>query len=188
MSNDESNHEDGDVEDNDVETDASNHDNSGEDSQDAQDGADQSELQRLNELTGKNFKSVEAAAKSIAEADKKFREQGSTKSNAGQTANTGFVSEEDYLIDNNPEVENIMPLLKSAAQSSGKTLAQEFRSNKQLQRLAEIESDESEQKVTNRKKISKPTRGAVNRGTGKSIDDMTSEEFATYQRTVMKGR
>lgn len=116
---------------------------------------DQEFIDRVNEETGKNFKSVEAITKSLKQMDKDFAEKGQqTKKNVSQNLDNESDISEELLLIKNPEAETVLDDIKVVADSKyGGNKIKAYREESWLQEKATNEM----QKEENIKKIKSPS-------------------------------
>ena len=118
---------------------------------------DQEFINKVNEETGKNFKSVEAITKSLKQMDKDFADKGQQKKVVKPVVKVTDSNEEiteELLLVKNPEAESVLDDVKAVADAKyGGNRVKAYREEAWLQEKAKIEM----QKEENIKKIKSPS-------------------------------
>jgi hypothetical protein len=147
-------------------------------------------LKRLNEITGKTYKSLEDVAKSEKERDKLFALKGKQdaeedpKPKQPKGNSTGITPDvaEELLTVKHPEASEVLNELKEESQRTGKDVLSLFRASTYFQNEAKARYEAKEREEKNGEKVNAPTSFIV----GKSISfeklDLGNKDHTAWLR------
>lgn len=119
--------------------------------------SDEAFLIKVNEVEGRDYKSIEDYKKTVAERNKEFSEEG----RKDKVEKKDTPSEQDDLVaifyDSNPKAERVKDDLKKIAKSQGISEARAWRGNDWVQDKAEYLEAKEAENSKNKKKVMSPS-------------------------------
>lgn len=144
----------------------------------SEDISDEAFLKKVNEVEGRNYKSIEDYQKTVKERNKDFSEEGQKKKPIESTPkNDTGLSDEDIIetyFDNKPKAQLVMDDIKEIAKSKGISEIQVWKTEKWLHKKADELAEDEE----NKGKIGDPSNNVAEKKTLDETKKM-AQKFAT---------
>lgn len=156
--------------------------------------SDDAFLKRVNEIEGRNYKSIEAYQKTVKERHKAFSESGQQKESS-QEQKTSYDDEviEEVALAKYPEAEHVLDQAKDIAAKTGRSLLKVLREESWLIDKAKSISEAKKEEEESKSKINAPSSRIQKETkwdsiTPEEVDKLSDEDFEKYSEYMGKKR